>query len=110
MGCGCAKRRAALLKKANTIKDFFNRQRGRMSDNRNDGTARAGFKSHPPVVSVEPNKKRPAEFWLNDVKSTIGRLNIQLAKCQQMGMGVTLRVERGPDGQAVVVLEGASLP
>lgn len=54
--------------------------------------------------------KRPIEYWVHDARSTIGRLNGLLQKCKQVNVDVTLKLDRGPGGENVVVLESAVLP
>src|SRR5262245_44566901 len=92
MACGgCAKRREQ-------IKSWVNRQRGRM--------AKAGLRGNTPVTGVAPaptTEKRKAEFYVNDINSTIGRLNRELVKCNKLGIRLTLGIEVVDGVQRVVL-------
>jgi hypothetical protein len=85
------------------MKAWLNRQRGHM--------AKVGLKGNTPVVGVEPGAegKRALEFYVNDVKSTLGRLDVQIAKCVKLNMKLTFGLEV-VDGVQRVVLISAVLP
>ncbi len=75
-------------------------------------SARVGLQGSPPTVSVERgtlDQKRQVEFYVNDIRSTLGRLNAQIAKCAKVNVDVRLGTEI-EDGVQRVVLISAVLP
>lgn len=76
-------------------------------------TIKVGLQGNPPNISVDRgtlDQKRQVEFYVNDIKSTLGRLNAQLSKCKRVNVDVTLKIEHGEDGAERVVIESAVLP
>lgn len=73
--------------------------------------AKAGLTGNPPVVAIAPaptDAKRQGDFWVNDIKSTIDRLNTQIAKAGSVGIAIELNVGTNKEGLAAVELVSAT--
>ena len=67
---------------------------------------KAGMGSSPPIINIKPaptDSKRQGEFWVNDIRSTIGQLNGQIAKASSVGIKVVVALDG--DGVRLVSAE-----
>lgn len=75
--------------------------------------ADAGMKGAKPVINITAapdDAKRKGEFWVNDIRSDIGRLNTLLGKAASVGIKVTLEVQVATDGSPRIALTSAVRP
>jgi hypothetical protein len=71
---------------------------------------KAGLSGNPPVINIRPkpmDTKREGEFYVNDIKSTIALLNLQVLKAAKVGIKINFDL-LDEDGVVKIALHGAT--